>query len=300
MRRVPEKPGTARVSVYAQGRRRTPDPDPAVTSKPVRSAVALLLCCAPFAVSGAPAGTSPTASPEAAAGAVPASVERVLRVSIGADGTVASVVTLAGPGADEAVVLRRGDASTLVARTGRAVTSVDGHRFVPRAIGRAWTAGGAVAWLGTTREGPPVLVLRGPDGEGGDRLVAVGADPDGALVGEGVRPVVGAAGCTVELEVFELLDAGAAPLAEDGSVSFPAWLDGPCAGTRARVRYRNGTWALESVTVAPAVVAEPAIPDTDLLPPARADGEPTAPIDLADGADGADGTDGPRVPAGRP
>ena len=238
---------------------------------------------APYAASEA----APEAAPGAAPGAAPeAVIERVLRVSIGEDGTVASVVTLSGPGADEAVVLRRGDAATLVARTGTPVTVAGDQRFVLRAIGRAWTAGGAVAYLGTTREGPPVLVLHG---ETGDRLIAVGADPDGALLGGDPRPVVGAAGCTVELEVFDLLDAGAAPLADDGSVRFPAWLGGPCAGTRAGVRYRDGTWALESVSVAPAPIAatEAGVPRFDVLPTGIAGGSgPDAdPIDLADGAD---------------
>ena len=263
-----------------------PRPVPRIAPSPLLATTfAALGALAPVAV--AAAQTTARAAPATAPAVAPATaIERVLRVSIGEDGTVASVVTLRGPGADEAVVLRRGDAATLVARTGTTVTVADGQRFVLRAIGRAWTAGGAMAYLGTTREGPPVLVLHG---EAGDRLIAVGADPDGALVGGAPRPVVGAAGCAVELEVFDLLDAGAAPLADDGSVRFPAWLDGPCAGTRAEVRYRAGTWALESVSVAPAPVTatQAGVPRFDVLPAgiANGDGPGVEPIDPADGTD---------------
>ena len=203
--------------------------------------------------------------------AEPPAIDRVLRVSIGADRSVATVATLAGPAPGEAVLWRRGDAVSVVARTGEPTVTVDGGGFELRAIGRAWAAPGALLYLGTTVEGPPVLVHHGPSGA---RLLAIGADPAGALAAAG-RPTIDATGCSVELEVFGLLGTDAAPLAADGSVRFPAWLGAPCAEARASVRYRAGRYAVESLTVAPSA------PSTETPGPWR-DAVPDR-IDVADG-----------------
>ena len=214
-----------------------------MTTSPRRLAALFL------ALAAALLGGGPRASDGADAARVPA-IGQVLRVSIGADRSVVTVATLGAPDAGEAVFWERaGTTSELVARTGEPVRAAGGPAFELRAIGRAWAAPGALLYLGTTVQGPPVLVRH--DAAGG-RLLAVGPDPGGALLDAGARPVVDASGCPLELEVFELLAAGAAPLESDGSVRFPAWLGPPCEEARARVRYRDGRYAVESLTVEPA------------------------------------------------
>lgn len=250
--------------------------------KPSRHLLPLLIAlCATVPIVGGRASepAAPTA-PEAGGPvdvATPA-IDRVLRVSIGADSSVATVATLAAPDTGEAVFWRRGDEVSVVARTGEPVRPDGGAGFGLRAIGRAWAAPGALLYLATTVEGPPVLVRHDAAGA---RVVAVGADPAGALVDLAPRPVLDATGCTVELEVFELLGAGAAPLAEDGSVRFPAWVGAPCDEVRASVRWRDGRYALEGVAVSPATADEARAPVPTPGPWRRVVGDPAAVVDVA-------------------
>ena len=236
-----------------------------------------LLLCAPL-VPRSEARAEATTGAAAALASHPA-IGQVLRVSVGADRSVATVATLRSPDAGEAVFWQRGEAATIVVRTGEPVPDADGGSFELRAIGRAWAAPDALLYLGTTREGPPVLVRHDA---AGSRVLAVGADPAGTLLTRDARPVVGSAGCSLELEVFELLAAGATPLQADGSVRFPAWLGAPCDGVQASVRYREGHYSIESLTAEPAAAAG-AAPDAaaDRIGPWRLpeDGR----IDLADG-----------------
>ncbi len=204
------------------------------------------------------------------------SIARTLRVAVGDDGTVVTVVTLTGPDAEEAVIRRRGERSSVVARTGEAVATLEGRRFGLRAIGRAWTADGAVLYLATTREGPSVLVLHDATGS---RLVAFGADPAQALTDEAHTALTVDAGCPIELEVFELLGADAAPLVNGSTVRFPARLGPPCDRPDAMLEYRDGRYAVRDRDPErpPGAASEDS---STLLPPWRDVG-----LEVADGSD---------------
>ena len=229
-----------------------------IQTPPRRLAAALLALCAVASVRPAPASETAPA------------IGQVLRVSVGADRSTVTVATLAAPEAGEAVFWTRGAGDELVVRTGEPVRPSGGPAFELRAIGRAWAAPEALLYLGTTVEGPPVLVRHDA---GGSRLLAIGPDPGAALVAPEGRPTVGTGGCTLELEVFELLGAGAAPLGTDGSVRFPAWLGPPCEEARANVRFHDGRYAVESLTVAPGARERTgAIELRTLVPPWRVPG----------------------------
>ena len=220
-------------------------------------------------VTGATAVVSPLAE-------APVRIARTLRVALGTDGTVATVVTLSGPEAEEAVIRRRGERASVVARTGASVATLGGRSFGLRAIGRAWTADGAVLYLATTLEGPSVLVL---DDAAGSRVVAFGADPAQALVDEGGRARTADAGCSVELEVFGLLTAEAAPLVDGSTVRFPARLGAPCDRAEATLEYRAGRYEVRSRGSERPAGAESSEPQP-LSPPWRDAG-----LDVADGSD---------------